>query len=147
MDDEHFLFFFLKFLSMTFVHFSLSLFLGSRERGEKAGEASRAHSVWGDGGIEWKHSHFIYLLINFSILFFRNRDDGAVFQLDEEANINKMEDYVELLYEGIPEKIRGSTLILHLARNPDNLEELLQNGTEPGLRLHAPEPLLFYIRV
>lgn len=55
-------------------------------------------------------------------------------QLDEEANINKIEDYVELLYEGIQEKIRGSTLILHLARNPDNLEELLQNGTAPRLR-------------
>lgn len=49
-------------------------------------------------------------------------------QLDEEANINSIDDYVELLYEDIPEKIRGATLILHLARNPDNLEELLQNG-------------------
>lgn len=39
-----------------------------------------------------------------------------------------MDEYVELLYEGIPEKIRGSALILQLARNPDNLEELLHNG-------------------
>ncbi|KAF5889926.1 kinesin-associated protein 3-like isoform X1, partial [Clarias magur] len=53
-------------------------------------------------------------------------------ELDEEANINEMEDYIELLYEGIPEKIRGSTLILHLARNPDNLEELLQNEAALG---------------
>uniref|UniRef100_A0A672MK12 Kinesin-associated protein 3-like n=1 Tax=Sinocyclocheilus grahami TaxID=75366 RepID=A0A672MK12_SINGR len=30
------------------------------------------------------------------------------------------------------EKIRGSTLILHLARNPDNLEELLHNETVLG---------------
>lgn len=52
----------------------------------------------------------------------------CVLQLDEEANINSIDDYVELLYEDIPEKIRGATLILHLARNPDNLEELLQNG-------------------
>lgn len=49
-------------------------------------------------------------------------------KLDEEANINSMDEYVEFLYEEIPEKIRGATLILHLARNPDNLEELLQNG-------------------
>uniref|UniRef100_A0A671PPV1 Kinesin-associated protein 3-like n=1 Tax=Sinocyclocheilus anshuiensis TaxID=1608454 RepID=A0A671PPV1_9TELE len=49
-------------------------------------------------------------------------------ELDEEANINSIDDYIELLYEDIPEKIRGATLILHLARNPDNLEELLQNG-------------------
>lgn len=40
-----------------------------------------------------------------------------------------MDEYIELLYEGIPEKIRGSALILQLARNPDNLEELLHNGT------------------
>ncbi|XP_022528562.2 kinesin-associated protein 3b isoform X1 [Astyanax mexicanus] len=53
-------------------------------------------------------------------------------ELDEEANINKIDEYVELLYENIPEKIRGSTLILHLARNPDNLEELLQNETALG---------------
>lgn len=69
-----------------------------------------------------------------SIFFFHNHNNRVAFQLDEEANINKIEDYVELLYEKIPDKIRGSTLILHLARNPDNLEELLQNGTVPWLR-------------
>lgn len=41
----------------------------------------------------------------------------------------RMDEYVELLYEGIPEKIRGSALILQLARDSDNLEELLYNGT------------------
>lgn len=50
-------------------------------------------------------------------------------QLNEEASITRVDEYVELLYEGIPEKIRGSALILQLARNPDNLEELLHNGT------------------
>lgn len=53
----------------------------------------------------------------------------VMLQLDEEANINSIDDYVELLYEDVPEKIRGATLILQLARNPDNLEELLQNGS------------------
>ncbi|XP_076018238.1 kinesin-associated protein 3a [Genypterus blacodes] len=48
-------------------------------------------------------------------------------ELNEEANITRMDEYIELLYEGIPEKIRGSALILQLARNPDNLEELLHN--------------------
>lgn len=52
-----------------------------------------------------------------------------VLQLDEEASINSIDEYVELLYEDIQEKIRGATLIFQLARNPDNLEELLQNGT------------------
>lgn len=50
-------------------------------------------------------------------------------QLDEEASISSIDEYVELLYEDIQEKIRGATLIFQLARNPDNLEELVQNGT------------------
>lgn len=50
------------------------------------------------------------------------------FQIDEVANINDMDEYIELLYEEIPDKVRGSALILQLARNPDNLEELLLNG-------------------
>uniref|UniRef100_A0A8C9ZN94 Kinesin-associated protein 3a n=1 Tax=Sander lucioperca TaxID=283035 RepID=A0A8C9ZN94_SANLU len=53
-------------------------------------------------------------------------------QLDEEASINSISEYVELLYEDIQEKIRGATLILQLARNPDNLEELIQNETALG---------------
>jgi Kinesin-associated protein (KAP) len=39
-----------------------------------------------------------------------------------------MDEYLELLYEGVPEKLRGTALILQLARNPDNLEELFQSG-------------------
>ncbi|GBP64110.1 Kinesin-associated protein 3 [Eumeta japonica] len=43
------------------------------------------------------------------------------------AVLNCVDDYVELLYDDIPEKIRGSALILQLARNPDNLIELAKN--------------------
>ncbi|XP_045200399.1 kinesin-associated protein 3-like [Mercenaria mercenaria] len=50
-------------------------------------------------------------------------------EIDEVANINDLEDYLELLYEDVPEKIRGSALLLQLSRNPDNLEELFQNET------------------
>ncbi|CAB1419795.1 unnamed protein product [Pleuronectes platessa] len=53
-------------------------------------------------------------------------------ELNEEASITKMDEYVELLYEGVPEKIRGSALILQLARNPENLEELLHNEAVLG---------------
>ncbi|KAF7654529.1 hypothetical protein LDENG_00068530 [Lucifuga dentata] len=53
-------------------------------------------------------------------------------ELNEEASITRVDEYTELLYEGIPEKIRGSTLILQLARNPDNLEELLHNEVALG---------------
>ncbi|KAI1236515.1 hypothetical protein IHE44_0014765 [Lamprotornis superbus] len=51
-------------------------------------------------------------------------------EIDEVANINDMDEYIELLYEDIPDKVRGSALILQLARNPDNLEELLINDPE-----------------
>ena len=54
-------------------------------------------------------------------------------EIDEVANINDVEDYMELLYEDVPEKIRGSALLLQLSRNPDNLEELFSNGN----RIHA----------
>ncbi|XP_071342675.1 kinesin-associated protein 3a isoform X2 [Trachinotus anak] len=53
-------------------------------------------------------------------------------ELDEEASISSIDEYVELLYEDIQEKIRGATLIFQLARNPDNLEELIQNKTALG---------------
>lgn len=33
-----------------------------------------------------------------------------------------------MLYEDITSKIKGSGLILQVARNPDNLTELAQNG-------------------
>ena len=52
--------------------------------------------------------------------------DGT--DIDEQANVNDIEDYLELLYEDVPEKVRGSALILQLSRNPDNLEELFSNG-------------------
>ncbi|KAL3046963.1 hypothetical protein OYC64_021232 [Pagothenia borchgrevinki] len=53
-------------------------------------------------------------------------------ELDEEASINSIDEYVERLYEDIQEKIRGATLIFQLARNPDNLEELIQNEAAIG---------------
>ena len=49
-------------------------------------------------------------------------------ETDEVGNINDLDDYLEMLYEDLPEKQRGTALLLQLARNPDNLEELFQNG-------------------
>ena len=46
----------------------------------------------------------------------------------EKASIRNIDEYIELLYEELPERIRGSAFILQLARNPDNLEELEKNG-------------------
>ncbi|CAF0831546.1 unnamed protein product [Didymodactylos carnosus] len=48
------------------------------------------------------------------------------FQLTETANITDIDDYAELLYDNVPDKIKGSALILQLARNPDNLSEIYQ---------------------
>nr|XP_046246978.1 kinesin-associated protein 3a isoform X2 [Scatophagus argus] len=53
-------------------------------------------------------------------------------ELDEEASISRIDEYVELLYEDIQDKIRGATLIFQLTRNPVNLEELVQNETALG---------------
>ncbi|XP_029355317.1 kinesin-associated protein 3a isoform X2 [Echeneis naucrates] len=53
-------------------------------------------------------------------------------ELNEEANITSIDEYVELLYEGIQEKIKGATLIFQLACNPNNLEELNNNEAALG---------------
>lgn len=46
----------------------------------------------------------------------------------EKASIRKIDEYVDLLYEDLSDRIRGSSLILQLARHSDNLEELQKNG-------------------
>lgn len=50
-------------------------------------------------------------------------------EVDEVANINDVDEYLDMLYEDLPDKVKGSALLLQLARNPDNLEELFQNET------------------
>eukprot|EP00049_Salpingoeca_infusionum_P004975 m.86470 g.86470 ORF g.86470 m.86470 type:complete len:781 (+) comp12811_c0_seq2:111-2453(+) len=49
--------------------------------------------------------------------------------LDEEptdmvASLNDLDEYMEMMYEDINSKVKGSKLILQLARNPNNLEEI-----------------------
>ena len=51
-------------------------------------------------------------------------------QITETASLNDIDDYAEMLYESVPDKIKGSALILQLARNPDNLSEIIQKGQE-----------------
>eukprot|EP01137_Pigoraptor_chileana_P023968 Opistho-2@91153 len=50
----------------------------------------------------------------------------------EKANINDLDVYIEYLYEDMPEKIRGTSLVLQLTRLPDNLEEVVANETLIG---------------
>ncbi|GLD73547.1 kinesin-associated protein 3, partial [Lates japonicus] len=70
--------------------------------------------------------------VSSALYYLQNRNHPVEGKLNEEASITRVDEYVELLYEGIPEKIRGSALILQLARNPDNLEELLHNEAALG---------------
>ncbi|XP_055911716.1 kinesin-associated protein 3 isoform X1 [Eupeodes corollae] len=44
-----------------------------------------------------------------------------------DVSINHIDEYVELLYEDLGERIRGSDMILQVARNADNLDELEKN--------------------
>ncbi|XP_050693389.1 kinesin-associated protein 3-like isoform X2 [Eriocheir sinensis] len=53
-------------------------------------------------------------------------------EAQEQANLNELDSYMEMLYEEMPDKVRGASLILQLARNPDYLEELCQNETVLG---------------
>ncbi|CAG2114224.1 unnamed protein product, partial [Medioppia subpectinata] len=47
----------------------------------------------------------------------------------EEAMIDKLDQYIELLYEELSDKIKGSFLILKLSKNSENLIELTTNET------------------
>ena len=49
-------------------------------------------------------------------------------QDEEKANMTELDSYLELLYDDLQAKIRGTGFILQLARNPDNLNELSSNG-------------------
>ena len=51
---------------------------------------------------------------------------------DGAANMANIDEYMEKLYDDIEQKRKGAAMILHLARNPDNLEELFQNETLIG---------------
>jgi len=50
----------------------------------------------------------------------------------EAPSLNNIDDYVELLYEDVPSKIKASILLFCLLKNPDNLEGVLEHGTVMG---------------
>lgn len=53
-------------------------------------------------------------------------------QMDEQASMGKLDSYVELLYEELEGKIRGTSLILQLAKHNENLQDLSQNESLIG---------------
>ena len=46
--------------------------------------------------------------------------------------MSDLDSYLEYLYEDMQGKIRGTGLILQLARTPDNLCFLMENGKTPN---------------
>jgi len=44
------------------------------------------------------------------------------------VDLNKMDDYVEAMYEDIPERIKATRAIAELASHVENLEQLASNG-------------------
>ena len=53
--------------------------------------------------------------------------DDLLSQTDELASMGRLDTYMELLYEEVNNKIRGTCLILQLAKNSENLQDLSQN--------------------
>ena len=45
----------------------------------------------------------------------------------------ELDSYVECLYDSLQAKIRGTGMLLQLARSPDKLLELFTNGASPSL--------------
>lgn len=46
----------------------------------------------------------------------------------EKAKFSNIDEYIELLYEDMPSKLRASSLLLELALHPINLERFEKNG-------------------
>lgn len=63
----------------------------------------------------------------------------------DEANYNNLSDYIDLLYEDMEAKVKGARLIQFLARDPENLEALVKNGTILIKKKHFPF-LIFYCK-
>ena len=53
-------------------------------------------------------------------------------QPSEQATMSDLDDYLEQLYDDLPAKIRGTAMILQLARTPDNLQDLATSGESLG---------------
>ena len=49
----------------------------------------------------------------------------------------ELDTYLEGLYDDLQAKTKSTGLVLQLAREPENLIELANNGTLPNLQLHG----------
>lgn len=62
-----------------------------------------------------------------AVLFDDEKNEKALNGINE-ANYNHLSEYIDLLYEGMGEKIKGAHFIQFLARDPANLDALSKNG-------------------
>ena len=51
-----------------------------------------------------------------------------IWQPSEQATMAELDDYLELLYDDLPAKIKGTGMILQLARTPEHLHDLARSG-------------------
>lgn len=47
---------------------------------------------------------------------------------DDKASLAKIDEYIEMLYDDMPQKVRGSGFIFKVTCDKDNLEELSSSG-------------------
>jgi len=47
---------------------------------------------------------------------------------EDKASLAKIDEYIEMLYDDMPQKVRGSGFILKVTCDKDNLEELSSSG-------------------
>lgn len=67
-------------------------------------------------------------------------------QLTEIATMAELDSYLECLYDDMQAKIRGTGLILQLARIPDNLAFLIESGMYLGV-IYSPDGVRFLIAI
>lgn len=48
------------------------------------------------------------------------------------ASIANVDDYIEMLYEDVQEKTKGTAFLLQLSKNPGNIQQLIENETLVG---------------
>lgn len=59
---------------------------------------------------------------------------------DDKASLAKIDEYIEMLYDDMPKKVRGSGFILKVTCDKDNLEELSSSGIIKNIN-HCPSKI------
>lgn len=93
----------------------------------KKRKVSQQNNMKGEAGLP-EDLHLLSNSYNYLLFVDADGTDKSGVIECEGANINYLNEYIELLYEGVADKIKASSLILQLARDPENLDSLSKNG-------------------